>query len=132
MSYVAINVLSIAEGMGPMLEERFAKRAGTIEESPGFEGFQLMRPETGTDKYFVLSKWATKADFEVWRDGPGRVAHQQERERAEARAAAEGGDHGHGHGPGEDHGHGHGGQQQAAMSAELWAFDVVLDVAPKR
>lgn len=127
MSYIAINVLTVAEGMGPHLEERFANRAGTIEESPGFEGFQLMRPESGTDKYFVLSKWATKEDFETWRDGPGRVAHTQERERAAAREA-EGGDHGHGHTEG--HGHSHG-QGQAAMSAELWTFNTVLDVSPK-
>lgn len=130
MAYIAINVLTVAEGMGPALEERFAKRAGTIEDSPGFEGFQLMRPEAGTDKYFVLSRWATKEDFEVWRDGPGRVAHAQERERAEAAP-----DHGHGHGPGEDHGHGHGqaggGGGMAAMSAELWTFNTVLDVSPK-
>jgi heme-degrading monooxygenase HmoA len=121
MSYIAINVLTVGEGMGPVLEERFANRAGTIEDSPGFEGFQLMRPESGTDKYFVLSKWATKEDFETWRDGPGRIAHAQERERAEAAAA--GGEHGHGQG------HGHGGM--AAMSAELWTFDTVLDVSPK-
>lgn len=131
MSYIAINVLTVAEGMGPDLEKRFANRAGTIEESPGFEGFQLMRPESGTEKYFVLSKWTTKEDFEVWRDGPGRVAHAQERERAEAAAATE--DHGHGHGPGDNHGHGHGqpGGGMAAMSAEVWTFNTVLDVSPK-
>ncbi|MGQ0466545.1 MAG: antibiotic biosynthesis monooxygenase family protein [Sporichthyaceae bacterium] len=122
MSYIAINVLSVGEGMGPVLEERFANRAGTIEESPGFEGFQLMRPESGTDKYFVLSKWATKEDFETWRDGPGRIAHAQERERA---AAAEGG------APAQGHGHGQGGGGMAAMSAELWTFNTVLDVSPR-
>lgn len=100
-SYVAINVLSVPAEMGATLEERFAKRAGMVEGSEGFEGFQLLRPVEGTDKYFVFTKWRSKDDFEAWRTGQGQAAHQRE-----------------GQGP------------QAAMSAELWAFEVVLDVAP--
>jgi heme-degrading monooxygenase HmoA len=105
MSYVAINVLSIPEGMGAHLEERFAARAGMVEGSKGFEGFQLLRPVEGTEKYFVFTRWASKEDFQAWRDGMGALAHQKERESA------------------------HGGQM-AATGSELWAFDVVLDVAP--
>jgi heme-degrading monooxygenase HmoA len=103
MSYVAINVLSIPEGMGAHLEERFAARAGMVEGSTGFEGFQLLRPVEGTDKYFVFTRWATKEDFQAWRDGMGAVAHSQERSEN----------------PG----------PMAASGSELWAFDVVLDVA---
>lgn len=102
MTYVAINVLSVPEGMGAHLEERFSKRAGMVEGSAGFEGFQLLRPLEGTDKYFVFTKWASKEDFETWRTGMGEEAHKRE--------AA--------HGP------------PAAMGSELWTFDVVLDVAP--
>ena len=102
MSYVAINVLSVPAGMGAHLEERFGKRAGMVEGAAGFEGFQLLRPLEGTDKYFVFTRWASKEDFETWRAGMGEVAHR----RAE------------GDGP------------PAAMGSELWAFDVVLDVAP--
>lgn len=119
MSYVAINVLTVAPEMGAHLEERFAARAGMVEGSDGFEGFQLLRPVEGTEKYFVFTRWASKADFEKWRDGAGAVAHQRERESQEASGESGG------------QGHGHGGQQQATMSAELWAFDVVLDVQPK-
>lgn len=103
MSYIAINVLSVAEGTGAYLEERFATRAGMVENSKGFEGFQLLRPVEGTDKYFVFSRWASKEDYQVWRDGMGAVAHQRERN---------------------EHG------DMAVTGSELWKFDVVLDVAP--
>ena len=99
-SYIAINVLSVPEGAGAHLEERFAARAGMVENSPGFEGFQLLRPLEGTDKYFVFTRWASKEDFEHWRSGMGEAAHKREA----------------GQGP------------PAAMGSELWTFDVVLDV----
>ncbi len=101
--YVAINVLSIPEGMGAHLEERFSARAGMVEGSEGFRGFQLLRPNEGTDKYFVFTRWESKAHFEKWRDGMGAAAHNAERQQ---------------------------GGPMAASGAELWAFDVVLDVAP--
>jgi heme-degrading monooxygenase HmoA len=102
-SYVAINVLTVPDGMGAHLEERFGARAGMVEGSAGFEGFQLLRPVAGTDKYFVFTRWASQADFESWRDGMGAAAHAREGQS----------------GP------------PAAMGSELWAFDVVLDVTPK-
>ena len=73
MSYVAINVLSVPEGAGATLEERFAGRAGLVESSPGFEHFELLRPVEGTSDYFVYTRWASEADFVAWRDsqGPG-------------------------------------------------------------
>ena len=47
MSVVKINAIEIPEGAGPELEARFAARAGAVENSPGFEGFQLLRPVEG-------------------------------------------------------------------------------------
>lgn len=117
MTYVAINVLTVPEGAGAHLEERFAKRAGMVEGSPGFEGFQLLRPLEGTDKYFVFTKWASKDDFETWRKGMGAAAHNRvETERNHPQGGR--GEREAGHGP------------PAASGSELWTFDVVLDVAP--
>ena len=69
MSYVAVNVLSVPEGAGATLEERFAGRAGSVEKSPGFEHFELLRPVEGTSDYLVYTRWASEADFVAWRDG---------------------------------------------------------------
>jgi len=70
MSYVVINAISVVEGGGPELERRFAGRAGAVDQAPGFESFQLLRPDTGSDKYLVVTQWATRADFEAWQSSP--------------------------------------------------------------
>ena len=97
MSYVAINVLSVPEGAGATLEERFAARKGAVEGSPGFERFELLRPVEGSSDYLVYTRWASEADFVAWRDG-GRAQS--------AHAGAEQ-------------------QKPAATGATLWTFEVV-------
>lgn len=66
MSVVKINAISVPEGMGPQLEQRFAARAKAVESMPGFEGFELLRPVAGETRYFVYTRWATEADFQNW------------------------------------------------------------------
>ncbi len=69
MSYVAINVLTVPEGAGSTLEERFAARQGAVDSAPGFEHFELLRPVEGTSDYLVYTRWRTEAAFTAWRDG---------------------------------------------------------------
>ncbi|HIY41808.1 MAG TPA: antibiotic biosynthesis monooxygenase [Candidatus Nocardiopsis merdipullorum] len=66
MSVVKFNVLTVPEGAGATLEERFAKRAGRVEDQPGFEEFQLLRPVEGNDKYLVYTRWRSEEDFQNW------------------------------------------------------------------
>ena len=68
MSIVVINALKGPEGSGTDLEARFAARKHAVDSAPGFEGFQLLRPVAGEDRYFVYTQWATREDFENWRD----------------------------------------------------------------
>lgn len=75
MSVVKINAISVPDGAGPELEKRFAARAHTVDSSPGFEGFQLLRPTKGDDRYFVVTTWATEEDFQAWAAGPAKAAH---------------------------------------------------------
>jgi heme-degrading monooxygenase HmoA len=86
---VKINAIEVAEGRGPELEERFAKRAREVEDQPGFLGFELLRPTAGENRYFVYTRWETEQDFRNWvessaftrghaqaaRDSKGTVAH---------------------------------------------------------
>lgn len=104
MSIVKINAITVPEGAGPELEARFAARKHAVDSSPGFEGFQLLRPVAGDDRYFVVTRWADEASYEAWRDGDARAAH--------------GGNGGHG---------GAGGQRPVAVGAELLEFEIVLD-----
>lgn len=67
MSVVAINMLTVPEPARAELEKRFAERKHSVDDAPGFEGFKLLRPVSGGDKYFVYTQWATREDFETWR-----------------------------------------------------------------
>jgi len=75
MSVVKINAIEVPEGAGPELEQRFAARKHSVDSEPGFEGFQLLRPVAGENRYFVVTTWATEEDFVAWRDGNARAAH---------------------------------------------------------
>ena len=66
MSVVTINAISVPEGKGPELERRFAERARLVDAMPGFEGFELLRPVAGEDRYFVYTRWADEESFRSW------------------------------------------------------------------
>lgn len=68
MSVVKINAISVPEGTGDELEARFAARKHAVDSAPGFEGFQLLRPVAGDDRYFVVTTWASEEDFQAWRN----------------------------------------------------------------
>jgi len=67
---VKINAIEVAEGRGPELEERFAKRAGEVEGMPGFLGYELLRPAKGESRYFVYTRWETEEHFRAWVESP--------------------------------------------------------------
>lgn len=81
MSIVKINAISVPEGAGEELEKRFAARQNAVDSALGFEGFQLLRPVSGEDRYFVVTQWADEDSYNAWRDaekakgGHGQGAH---------------------------------------------------------
>ena len=68
MSIVVINALNVPEGQGEELEARFAARKHAVDQAPGFEGFNLLRPTGENTQYFVYTQWASQEDYENWRD----------------------------------------------------------------
>lgn len=103
MTYVAINVLSVPEGGGSVLEQRFAARQGAVDRAPGFEHFELLRPVEGTSDYLVYTRWSSEQAFRDWR------ASQQ---FGEGHAAASGRPEGAG---------------PAATRSTIWAFEVAQE-----
>jgi heme oxygenase (mycobilin-producing) len=81
MSVVKINAIEAAPGKGPELEERFAKRASEVEQMPGFEGFELLRPTEG-ETYYVYTRWESEEAFRAWVESPAFT-----RGHAQARAS---------------------------------------------
>lgn len=92
MSIVKINAITIPEGRGEALEERFAQRKHAVDSAPGFEGFQLLRPVAGESRYFVVTQWVDQASYEAWRDGDARNAHRAPEGEAPRRPVASGAD----------------------------------------
>lgn len=88
MAVVKINAIEVPEGTGPELEKRFANRAGTVDKSPGFLGFQLLRPTAGENRYFVVTQWESEEAFAAWRDGDARAAHAGEAKKPVATGAS--------------------------------------------
>jgi heme-degrading monooxygenase HmoA len=68
VSYVVINAIDVPPERRDALEERFAARAGEVSKSPGFEAFELLRPENDAagNKYLVYTRWDSKQSFEGW------------------------------------------------------------------
>jgi heme-degrading monooxygenase HmoA len=104
MPVVKINAISVPPQAEEELEKRFAARAHSVDGSPGFLGFQLLRPVAGEERYFVVTQWQDEESFAAWRDGSARAAH----------AAP----------PGEE------ARKPVSSGAELLEFEVVLDVRP--
>lgn len=77
MAVVKINAIEVPEGAGEELERRFAARLGTVENSPGFLAFELLRPVAGESRYFVYTKWESEEAYQAWASGPARAAHAQ-------------------------------------------------------
>jgi len=88
MSVVKINAISVPEQAHDELEKRFSNRAHTVDGTPGFLGFQLLRPVKGEDRYFVVTHWDTEESFQAWLTGPAMQAHSGERARPVASGSA--------------------------------------------
>ncbi len=100
MSFVVLNVLTVPEQQRETLERRFAARAGQVDQTDGFEHFELLRPAPGDpahpDRYLVYTRWVDKAAFEAWMGS-------QAFDRGHAQASAGG---------------------PAATGSEVWTFEV--------
>jgi heme-degrading monooxygenase HmoA len=97
MSIVKINAITVPRERFAEFEHRFATRAGKVEDAPGFEGFELLRPNDDRDVCLVLTRWRSEEDFQAWASSPDFAAgHAQHREG----------------GP-------------VATASQLWSFDVL-------
>ena len=90
MSYVVINAITVPKERADEFEHRFATRAGKVSGQPGFEAFELMRPDEGKDRYLVYTRWDSKASFEAWVKSPDFMAgHRQQSESGPVGTASE-------------------------------------------
>lgn len=102
MTVIKINAITVPKDSGDELAQRFAKRAGAVDGTDGFEGFELLKPTDERDQWLVITRWKDDASFEAWLKSPAFAhGHRTESER-------------------------HGGEAPAPVSthSELWSYSV--------
>lgn len=67
MTVVKINAIEVPADSGDALAERFAPRVRAMDDVPGCEGFELLRPSGGRTTWLVITRWADEESFESWR-----------------------------------------------------------------
>ena len=90
MSVVKINAITVPRERFADVEQRFAARAGKVEDAVGFEGFELLRPNDQREVCLVLTRWRSEDDFQAWVASSDFVAgHSQHREKGSVGTASE-------------------------------------------
>ena len=102
MSVVKINAITVPRERFEEFAQRFASRAGRVSSAPGFESFELLRPNDQREVCLVVTRWRTEEDFQAWlSSGDFAAGHAQHRSG----------------GP-------------VGTASELWSFDVLETEAP--
>jgi len=109
MTIIKINAITVPADSGDELGQRFAARAGAVDDQEGFEGFELLKPTDDRTTWLVVTRWRDEDAFNAWVSSPA---------------------FGHGHrseAPKE-----HGGEAKApiAMTSELWSYEPVVHSKP--
>jgi heme-degrading monooxygenase HmoA len=102
VTVIKINAITVPADSGDELARRFAARAGAVDDQPGFEGFELLRPTDDRTTWLVLTRWKDEDSFNAWISSPSFMK-------------------GHAHAGG-----GGDGEKRApvAVSSELWSYEV--------
>ena len=70
MTIIKINAITVPGENGDELARRFAARAGAVDDRPGFEGFELLKPTDDRSTWLVVTRWADEESFQAWLASP--------------------------------------------------------------
>src|SRR3954466_8093258 len=88
MSVVKINAITVPGGGGDEVPQRFAKGAGAVDNQPGFEEFQLLRPADDRNTWLVYTRWKDEESFQAWAPRSNTGTSRQKGQRSRLRPAA--------------------------------------------
>jgi len=82
MTVIKINAITVPADSGDELARRFAARAGAVDDQPGFEGFELLRPSDERTTWLVVTRWRDEGSFQAWVSSPAFAhGHRSESRR---------------------------------------------------
>jgi len=123
VTVVKINAITVREGSGDELAQRFSNRAGAVDDAEGFEGFELFRPNDDRSTWLVVTRWRDDEAFEAWVASPA-FAHGHRGPQG----ASGGGDRGHSPTGGPSatgSADGEPSPPPVGTHSELWSYDIV-------
>jgi heme-degrading monooxygenase HmoA len=83
MTVVKINAITVPADSGDELANRFAARAGAVDNTEGFEGFELLKPNDDRTTWLVVTRWRDEESFKAWVSSPAFAeGHRSAAERA--------------------------------------------------
>ncbi|MFC7321157.1 antibiotic biosynthesis monooxygenase family protein [Halobacillus campisalis] len=65
--FVVMNNIPVSDEGRPVFEDRFKKRAGSVESMEGFQAIRILRPVKG-NTYVVFTQWRNEQCFEDWKN----------------------------------------------------------------
>ena len=102
VTLVKINAITVPADSGDELAQRFAARAGAVDDQDGFEGFELFKPVDDRTTWLVVTRWRDEDAFQAWMRSPAfGHGHRSAAERAGGPA-----------------------QPSVGISSELWSYEV--------
>jgi heme-degrading monooxygenase HmoA len=102
MTIIKVNAITVPAEGGDELARRFAARAGAVDNQPGFEGFELLKPTDERTTWLVITRWADDQSFQSWVSSPAfGHGHRSESEPADKPA-----------------------QPRVGMNSELWSYEI--------
>jgi heme-degrading monooxygenase HmoA len=102
MTIIKINAITVPGDNSDELAGRFAARAGAVDDQPGFQGFELLKPTDERNTWLVITRWVDDESFQAWVNSPA-FGH---RHRSEAEQAGQ---------PAAPH---------VGISSELWSYEI--------
>ena len=102
MTVIKINAITVPADSGDELAQRFAARAGAVDDSEGFEGFELMKPTDDRTTWLVVTRWRDEESFRAWMSSPAFAhGHRSDSERQGGEAP-----------------------KPVGVSSELWSYEI--------
>ena len=102
MTIIKINAITVPADSGDELAERFAARAGAVDDQDGFEGFELLKPTDERTQWLVVTRWRDEESFQAW---VSSQSFQHGHKDASQRAGGEA-------------------QKPVGIASELWSYEV--------
>lgn len=89
MTVIKINAITVPADSGDKLAQRFAARAGAVDDQRGFEGFELLKPTDERTTWLVITRWTSEDAFQAWVSSPAfGHGHRSAAERSGGAAPA--------------------------------------------